>query len=98
MASYAANLKFEEALDIKNKINSLQNYYSKSSVVSPTIHNVDVISMAEDDKSAYVNYLKISNGAIIHGHTVEVKKKLAETPKQILPFVLIDMRERYGDE
>lgn len=98
MANYAANLKFEEALDIKNKINSLQNYYSKSSVVSPTIHNVDVISMAEDDKSAYVNYLKISNGAIIHGHTVEVKKKLAETPKQILPFVLIDMRERYGDE
>ena len=98
MASYAANLKFEEALDIKNKINSLQNYYSKSSVVSPTIHNVDVISMAEDDKSAYVNYLKISNGAIIHGNTVEVKKKLAETPKQILPFVLIDMRERYGDE
>lgn len=98
MANYAANLKFEEALDIKNKINGLQNYYSKSSVVSPTIHNVDVISMAEDDKSAYVNYLKISNGAIIHGHTVEVKKKLAETPKQILPFVLIDMRERYGDE
>lgn len=98
MANYAANLKFEEALDIKNKINSLQNYYSKSSVVSPTIHNVDVISMAEDDKSAFVNYLKISNGAIIHGHTVEVKKKLAETPKQILPFVLIDMRERYGDE
>jgi len=98
MADYADNLKFEEALDIKNKITSLQNYYSKSSVVSPTIHNVDVISMAEDDKSAYVNYLKISNGAIIHGHTVEVKKKLAETPKQILPFVLIDMRERYGDE
>ncbi len=98
MENYAANLKFEEALDIKNKITSLQNYYSKSSVVSPTIHNVDVITMAEDDKSAYVNYLKISNGAIIHGHTVEVKKKLAETPKQILPFVLIDMRERYGDE
>jgi len=98
MENYARQLKFEEALDIKNKINSLQNYYSKSSVVSPTIHNVDVISMAEDDKSAYVNYLKISNGAIIHGHTVEVKKKLAETPKQILPFVLIDMRERYGDE
>lgn len=98
MENYAANLKFEEALDVKNKITSLQNYYSKSSVVSPNIHNVDVISMAEDDKSAYVNYLKISNGAIIHGHTVEVKKKLAETPKQILPFVLIDMRERYGDE
>ncbi len=98
MENFATNLKFEEALDIKNKIASLQNYYSKSAVVSPTIHNVDVISMIEDDKSAYVNYLKISNGAIIHGHTVEVKKKLDETAKQILTFVLIDMRERYGDE
>lgn len=98
MESYAAHLKFEEALDIKNKINSLQNYYSKSAIVSPTIHNVDVISMSEDDKSAYVNYLKISNGSIIHGHTVEVKKKLDETPKQIIPFVLIEMRERYGNE
>ena len=64
------------ALEIKNKIHNLQNYYSKSAVVSPTIHNVDVITLKEDDKSAFVNYLKINNGAIIHGHTVEVKKKL----------------------
>lgn len=98
MDQFSANLQFEEALEIKNKIQSLQNYYSKSAVVSPTIHNVDVITMAEDDKSAYVNYLKINNGAIIHGHTVEVKKKLAETPEQIIPFALIDMRERYGME
>lgn len=98
MDNFAAELNFEAALEIKNKIHSLNNYYSKSAVVSPSIHNVDVISLNEDDKSAYVNYLKISNGAIIHGHTVEVKKKLAETPKQILPFVLIEMRERYGSE
>lgn len=98
MEQFSAALQFEEALSVKNKIVNLQNYYSKSAVVSPTIHNVDVISMIEDDKSAYVNYLKINNGAIIHGHTVEVKKKLDETAKQILPFVLVDMRERYGDE
>ncbi len=98
MEKYAAELKFEEALEIKNKIKSLENYYSKSAVVSPTIHNVDVISLNEDDKSAYVNFLKISNGAIIHGHTIEVKKKLQETPQEIIPFVLIDMRERYGNE
>lgn len=98
MDQFSTEMKFEEALEVKNKIKSLQKYYSKSSVVSPTIHNVDVISLNEDDKSAYVNFLKINNGAIIHGHTVEVKKKLDETPQEIIPFVLIDMRERYGTE
>lgn len=98
MQRYSDELNFEAALEIKNKIKSLQNYYSKSAVVSPTIHNVDVITMVEDDKSAFVNYLKINNGAIIHGHTIEVKKKLDEKPVDILPFVLLEMRERYGDE
>lgn len=98
MDQFSAELKFEEALEIKNKIQNLQNYYSKSAVVSPYIHNVDVVSMTEDDKSAYVNFLKINNGAIIHGHTVEVKKKLEETPEQIIPFALVEMRERYGAE
>jgi excinuclease ABC subunit C len=94
----AAALKFEEALEIKNKIQLLQNYYSKSAIVSPTIHNVDVISLSEDTKSAYVNYLKINNGSIIQGHTVEVKKKLDESADEILTFVLVEMRERYGKE
>ncbi|WP_066757396.1 excinuclease ABC subunit UvrC [Crocinitomix algicola] len=98
MNRFSAALNFEAALDVKNKIASLQNYYSKSAIVSPTIHNVDVISMVEDDKSAFVNYLKINNGAIIHGHTIEVKKKLDEKAEEIIPFVLLDMRDRYGDE
>jgi excinuclease ABC subunit C len=98
MENFSGELNFEAALEVKNKIHNLQNYYSKSAIVSPTIHNVDVITLKQDDKSAFVNYLKINNGAIIHGHTVEVKKKLDETPEQIIPFVLIDMRERYGDE
>jgi len=98
MLQRSAELRFEEAQEIKSKIDSLEGYYSKSAVVSPSIHNVDVISMVEDDKSAFVNFLKINNGAIIHGHTVEVKKKLDETPGQILSFALIDMRERYGDD
>lgn len=91
-------LLFEDALLIKEKIETLENYHSKSAVVSPAIHNVDVISMVEDEKEAYVNYLKINNGAIIQGHTVEVKKKLDETPAEIIPLVLVEMRERYGDE
>ncbi len=98
MDAYAADLKFEDALQVKNKIKSLQRYYSKSAIVSPTIHNVDVITMVQDDKSAFVNFLKINNGAIIHGHTVEIKKKLDETPQEIITFALIDMRQRYGDE
>jgi len=98
MNQFSDQLKFEEALDVKSKIKSLEGCYSKSAVVSPSIHNVDVISMAKDDKSAFVNFLKINNGAIIHGHTVEIKKKLDESDDQILSFALIDMRERYGDE
>jgi len=100
MQQFAEDLKYEEAGLIKKKIDVLSKFYSKSAVVSPTIHNVDVITLVEDDngKSAYVNYFKISNGAIIQGHTVEVKKKLDETPEQILPFVLQDMREKFGAE
>jgi excinuclease ABC subunit C len=100
MQQFAEDLKFEEAGLIKKKIDVLSKFYSKSAIVSPTIHNVDVITMVEDEngKSAYVNYFKLSNGAIIQGHTVEVKKKLDEMPEQILPFVLQDMREKFGTE
>ncbi len=98
MNNLSEDLKFEEAQEIKNKMTILENYYSKSAVVSPTIHNVDVITLIEDDKRAYVNYLKINNGAIIQGHTMEVKKKLDESPEQIVPIVLTEMRERYGKE
>lgn len=101
MGQLAEELKFEKAQDIKQKVEILSNFYSKSAVVSPTVHNVDVITMVEDDKdskSVYVNYFKVSNGAIIQGHTVEVKRKLDESPQDILSFVLFDMRERFGTE
>ncbi len=101
MNQLADGLEFEKAQIIKQKIDILSNFYSKSAVVSPTVHNVDVITMVEDDKdskSVYVNYFKVSNGAIIQGHTVEVKRKLDETPQDILGFVLLDMRERFGIE
>jgi excinuclease ABC subunit C len=98
MKKYAEEMRYEEAQDIKAKIETLENYYAKSAVVSPVIHNVDVISMVEDEKDAYVNYLKINNGSIIQGHTIEVKKKLDEKPEEIIPLVLVEMRERYGDE
>lgn len=98
MKDLADNMQYEEAQDVKEKIRLLEGYYAKSAVVSPTIHNVDVISMIEDDKFAYVNYLKLNNGAIIHGHTVEVEKKLDESPEEIIPLVLVEMRQRFGKE
>lgn len=98
MHKKAAELKFEEAAEIKEKIASLDNYHSKSAVVSPTVHNVDVITMVDDEKSAFINYFKVNNGSIIQGYTVEVKKRLDEKPEDILPLMLMEMRERYGDE
>ncbi len=98
MQNKSTNLEFEEAATIKEKLELLSTYHSKSAVVSPTVHNVDVITLVDDEKSAFVNYFKVNNGSIIQGYTVEIKKRLAETPEDILPLVLMEMRERYGDE
>jgi excinuclease ABC subunit C len=98
MQEFAENYKFEEAQGIKEKIQILENYQSKSTIVSPTVDKVDVITMVEDDKSAFVNYFVISNGAIIHGFTIEVKKKLDETDAEIIAFALLEMRERFNSQ
>ena len=98
MQMAAQQYEFEEAELIKNKISSLEKYRAKSTVVSPTIHEVDVITLEDDENSAFVNYLMISNGAIIHGHTVEVKKKLEESSAEILSFVLTEMRLQFNSQ
>jgi excinuclease ABC subunit C len=95
MQERSAQLQFEEAQKIKAKITVIERYKAKSTVVSPTIHQVDVITMAQDSKSAFVNYLVINNGAIIHGYTVEVKKKLDESPSSIIGYVLPELRDRF---
>ena len=76
MSDHAANLRFEEAQEVKSKIETIQRYKAKSTIVSPTIEKVDVITILQDVKTAYVNYLVINDGAIIHGYTFEVNKKL----------------------
>ena len=96
MFDHASKLEFEEAQNIKIKIETIEKYKAKSTVVSPTIHNVDVITLAHDDKSAYVNYLVINNGSIIHGYTVEVNKKLEESDSDIIGYVLPELRERFS--
>lgn len=96
MALAAEQYAFEEAQNYKLKIESLEKYKAKSTVVSPVIDKVDVITMLQDEKSAFVNYLMIANGAIINGYTVEVKKNMAETKEEILAYVLLEMRERFN--
>ncbi len=94
MKRVAAEYKFEEAEDIKQKLRLLQNYQSKSTIVNPAIHNIDVFSLYNRDKAAYINFIKVSNGAIIQSHTVEVKKKLDETPASLLEFAITDIRAK----
>lgn len=95
MSTYAQNLEFEEAQRIKEKIEVLENYQSKSTIVNPKISNVDVFSIVSDDSFAYVNFLQISHGAIIRSHTMEIKKKLDETDKHLLELAVIEIRERF---
>ena len=96
MNEYAKNLEFEEAQRIKEKIEVLENYQSKSTVVNPKISDVDVFTIVSDDSYAYVNFLQISYGAIIRSHTLEIKKKLDETDEHLLELAIIEIRERFN--
>lgn len=95
MQQYADNYQFEEAHEAKQKITLLEKYQSKSTIVSPTVDEVDVITILDEEKTAYVNYLVIHKGAIVHGLTVEIKKKLDESVEDIIGFVLLEMREKF---
>src|SRR5690606_19160209 len=96
MNDYAQNLEFEEAQKVKEKIEVLENYQSKSTIVNPKISNVDVFSILSDDSLAYVNFLQISYGAIIRSHTMEIKKKLEETDEDLLSIAVVELRERFN--
>ncbi|WP_313578947.1 excinuclease ABC subunit UvrC [Chishuiella sp.] len=96
MTKYASELKFEKAQIIKEKIEALQNYQARSTIVSPTISNVDVFSVSSDEEYAYVNFMKIYHGSIIQSHTEEWKKKLDETDEDILERAIIDFSDRFN--
>lgn len=95
MTEYASNHEYESAHEMKEKLQLLENYQAKSTIVSPSIHQVDVITLVDDNDSAFFNYLSVHNGSIIHAYTAEVKKKLNESNEDILSYVLPEMRERY---
>jgi len=95
MSSFAENMEFEEAQSIKEKVGLLENYQAKSTIVNPKINNVDVFSIISDEQYAYVNFLKIMNGAIVQSHTMEIRKKLDETDKEILELSVVEIRQRF---
>ncbi len=95
MQDHAARLEFEAAHIIKQKIDSLQNYNSRSTVVNPRLNDLDVISILDDEKNFYVNYMMVIKGSIIHVKTVVVEKILDETEREVLSLVLDRMRSTF---
>jgi excinuclease ABC subunit C len=95
MTNLAAEMHFEEAQKIKEKIEVLENYQSRSTIVNPKITNIDVFSIVSDESAAYVNFLQISHGSIIRSHTMEIKKKLDEPDEELLELAIIELRERF---
>ncbi|MDP1745779.1 MAG: excinuclease ABC subunit UvrC [Bacteroidota bacterium] len=98
LQQYVEKMEFENAQMIKEKIDLLEKFQSKSTVVSPTINNVDVFSIVSDEKSGYVNFLKVMNGAIIQGHTIELKKKLDESDEELLTLAIAELRDRFNSD
>jgi excinuclease ABC subunit C len=96
MAACAAEMRFEEAQKIKDKITVLENYQSRSTVANPKLTNIDVFSIISDESAAFVNFLQIAHGSIIRTHTLELKKKLEETDKELLELAIVEIRERFN--
>jgi len=95
MKTFAENMQFEDAQKIKEKLEILENYQAKSTVVNPKISNVDVFSIVSDETYAYINFLQLSYGSIIRSHTLELKKKLEETDKALLELAITEIRQRF---
>jgi len=95
MRQYAENMHFEDAQKIKEKIEVLENYQAKSTVVNPKISNVDVFSIVSDESYGYINFLQLSYGSIIRSHTLEIKKKLDESDQALLELAITEIRQRF---
>jgi excinuclease ABC subunit C len=96
MEEHALNLEFEKAQQIKEKLTAFEDYQGKSTVVSQTIRDVDIFSIASDEKNAYVNYIKVINGAIINTHTQELVKNLDAEEEDLLAYAIPELRERFN--
>ena len=98
MESHAQAYEFEKAQAVKEKISLLERYQAKSTIVNPKLGEMDVFSIADGEEEAYVNYMKVANGAVIQAHTVELKKKLDESLEELLAYVVFNLRTRLASE
>ncbi len=98
MESLAIEMRYEDAQLIKEKIEVLENYQVKSTIVNPKINNVDVFTIISDETHAYINFLQLSHGSVIRSHTAEIKKKLNETDEKLLQLGIIDIRQRFNSQ
>lgn len=98
MIALANELRFEEAQEIKRRYDLIESYRAKSEVVSNVLHNIDVFNIETEEKTAYINYLHVTNGCINQAFTFEYKKKLDETDEELLTLGIIEMRERYASQ
>lgn len=98
MARAAETFRFEEAEQFKRKLAAVKKYQAKNTIVHTGINDVEVYSIVQDARCAYVNFLKIQNGTITKGHTSEVRRKLGEEPKEILEAAIVQMRDKFGSD
>jgi len=98
MLKLSEELRFEEAEEVKRKYLALDGFVSKSEVVSHTINNVDVFTITSDDKTAYINFLHVSNGSINQSFTIEYKKKIKESDEELLQLGIVELRERFNSK
>ena len=98
MFRFAANLEFEAAQNVKERLEFLEDYQARNTVVNPNIDDVDVFGMTSDETAAYVNFFKIRNGNIVQSFTTEIKKMLEETDEEILEEALIEIRQKFASE
>lgn len=98
MLRYAENLEFENAQVVKERMDLLENYQARHTVVNPNIHDVDVFGMTSDETAAYVNFFKIQNGNIIQSYTTEIKKVIEESDEEILETALVEIRQKFASD
>lgn len=98
MKSYAAEMEYEKAQQIKHRIDALQSYNSRSAVVSAKLGNIDTASIITDDKEAHVNYLIVSDGQVLHSKSITIEKKLDETPEEMLSYAIAFLRPKFQSQ
>ncbi|AZQ45160.1 excinuclease ABC subunit UvrC [Nonlabens ponticola] len=98
MQEHAANMEFEDAQRIKDKLDILTRYQTKSTIVNPNISNVDIFTIVSDEAAGYVNYLQINHGSITRSHTMELKKQLDESDKELLKLAIVELRTRFDSQ